>query len=146
MAAVTENTPSGEDELLDAMQELARAQQRVVQLREQNREKAIAEIIEKIRMYDLKPEELGFPKRSASPKSSRKSGLDRVVPRGAGAPGSAPSIETASGDRRSQVKPKYISPDGQASWSGRGKPPLWMKTLLDAGAKKEDFEVDKSNA
>lgn len=146
MAAVTENTPSGEDELLDAMQELARAQQRVAQLREQNRAKAISEIIEKIRMYDLKPEELGFPKSSVSPKASRKSGLDRVVPQGAPAPGSAPGIEVASGDRRSQVKPKYISPDGQDTWSGRGKPPLWMKRLLDAGARKEDFEVDKSNA
>lgn len=146
MAAVTENTPSGEDELLDAMQELARAQQRVAQLREQNRAKAIAEIIEKIRMYDLKPEELGFPKAPASPKASRKSGLDREVPQGVPEPGSAPGIETASGDRRSQVKPKYVSPDGQSTWSGRGKPPLWMKALLDAGANKEDFEVDKSNA
>lgn len=145
MAAVTENTPSGEDELLDAMQELARVQQRVAQLREQNRAKAIAEIIEKIRMYDLKPEELGFPKSPASPKASRKSGLDRVVPQGVPEPGSPPSIETASGDRRSQVKPKYISPDGQATWSGRGKPPLWMKALLDAGARKEDFEVGKSS-
>lgn len=146
MAAVTENTPSGEDELLSAMEELARVQQRVDQLREQNREKAIAEIIEKIRMYDLKPEELGFPKAPASSKASRKSGLERVVPRGAPAPGSAQSIESATGDRRSQVKPKYVSPDGQSTWSGRGKPPLWMKVLLDAGANKEDFEVDKSNA
>jgi DNA-binding protein H-NS len=146
VAAVTENPPSGEDELLSAMEELARVQQRVDQLREQNREKAIAEITEKIRMYDLKPEELGFPKIPASSKARRKSGLERAIPQGAPAPGSALSLETASGDRRSQVKPKYVSPDGQSTWSGRGKPPLWMKVLLDAGAKKEDFEVDKSNA
>lgn len=141
----TANAASEDIELLSAMEELERAQQRVAQLRQQSREKAIADVREKIKMYALTPEELGFAKSLAASRASRKNGerLANSVPR---APSAALNIETAVADGRSQVKPKYRSPDGEHTWSGRGKPPLWMQPLLDNGAKKEDFFVGKSEA
>lgn len=140
-----ENAAPEDQELLSAMEELERARQRVAQLRQLNRDKAITDIIEKIKMYDLKPEELGFAKGHA-PKSARKSGLDHPVPSTLPAVGAPSATEMHGVDGRSQVKPKYASPDGKETWSGRGKAPLWMKALLDAGHQKEEFEVSKSNS
>lgn len=142
----TANAASEDNELLSAMEELERAQQRVAQLRQQSREKALAEVREKIKMYALTPEELGFAKVRARSQASHK----KTGPQSAGSippvPGATSNSEAAVADGRSQVKPKYRSPDGQHTWSGRGKPPLWMQPLLKAGAKKEDFLVDKSGA
>jgi len=139
----TESTAPEDLELISAMVELARAQERVDQLRQQNRVKAIADIIEKIKMYEITPEELGFPKVAVPARGSRKSAGERPVQGTSPVPGAVLSIETTSGDGRSHVKPKYCSPDGKETWSGRGKPPLWMQSLLAAGAKKEDFMVKK---
>ena len=142
----TANAASDDNELLSAMEELERAQQRVAQLRQQSREKALAEVKEKIKMYALTPEELGFARAPTGAQASRK----KTSPQSAGsippALGATSNIEAAVADGRSQVKPKYRSLDGQHTWSGRGKPPLWMQPLLDEGAKKEDFLVDKSGA
>lgn len=140
----TANAASEDNELLSAMEELERAQQRVALLRQQSREKAIAEVREKIKMYALTPEELGFSKAPAVLRVSRKAG-ERPASLAPSAPGAALNIEAAAADGRSQVKPKYISPDGQHTWSGRGKPPLWMQPFLDNGKKKEDFLVNKTN-
>lgn len=43
----------------------------------------------------------------------------------------------------STAKPKYRNPANHDQvWSGRGKPPVWMRTHLDAGGDKEDFLID----
>lgn len=144
MAEGTESATSDDHELLNAMEELERAQQRVAQLRQQSREKAIADVKEKIKMYDLTPEELGFSKVMRQPQASSKS-IGQRAPSSPPSPGTALSIDTAAVDGRSQVKPKYRSLDGKDTWSGRGKPPLWMRPHLEAGGTKEDFLVDKSD-
>lgn len=144
---VTEGTAtaaSEDQELLSAMEELRRVEQRVAQLRQQSREKAIADVREKIKMYALTAEELGFSKARPASLASRKGG-ERPAASAPPAPGAALNIEAAAADGRSQVKPKYISPDGQHTWSGRGKPPLWMQPFLNNGKKKEDFLVNKSD-
>lgn len=46
------------------------------------------------------------------------------------------------GIRTNKVPMKYRHPeDGSIEWSGRGKMPLWMKDLIEQGAKKEDFLI-----
>jgi DNA-binding protein H-NS len=139
VAEAVDNAASEDQELLSAMEELQRAQERVAKLREQNRLKAVADVVEKIRMYDLKPEELGFGKVAHSGKP-RKGALSlSSQPRVPAGP--VPQmIEGVAADGRSQVKAKYRGPEGQ-EWAGRGKPPKWMTPLLSAGAKKEDFLV-----
>ena len=145
MAEAVDNAASEDQELANAMEELQRVQERVARLREQSRAKAIADVIEKIRMYDIKPEELGFAKVAARSSNPRKSGLSSTAqPSVPG--GSVPQmIEGVKADGRSQVKAKYRGPEGQ-EWAGRGKPPKWMVPLLEAGAKKEDFLAKSDDA
>ncbi len=49
----------------------------------------------------------------------------------------------ARSDAGSTAAPKYRGPNGEL-WSGRGQPPKWMKPLLVAGKKKEDFLIAKA--
>ncbi|MGX9221789.1 H-NS histone family protein (plasmid) [Massilia varians] len=127
MADGIEDEAPEDKELLSAMEELERAKQRVDQLRAQHRAKAITDVREKIKMYGLTADELGFVGISTAPaaqKPSQENDRDGV-------------------DRRSQVKPKYRSPSGSETWSGRGKAPLWLRVLLDQGHNKEEFEISE---
>lgn len=43
---------------------------------------------------------------------------------------------------KSKVKPKYRSPDNaKLVWSGRGRPPAWVKAWVDAGKKIDDLLI-----
>ena len=46
--------------------------------------------------------------------------------------------------KKREAKPKYKHPTEPLTWSGRGKHPKWMKELVDAGADKADFLIDKA--
>lgn len=140
MGSALDNALPEDHELASAIEELQRVQERVAKLREQTRAKAIADVVEKIRMYEIKPEELGFGSAAARVNIPRKSGLSSSERRQTLGGGVPTIIEGAVVDGRSQVKAKYRGPEGQA-WAGRGKPPTWMQPLLEAGAKKEDFLV-----
>jgi len=42
----------------------------------------------------------------------------------------------------SKVPPKYRNPaNASQEWTGRGVMPRWMKALIDAGKKREDFLI-----
>lgn len=46
------------------------------------------------------------------------------------------------GGPRGKVAPKYRNPNNPAeTWTGRGRMPLWIKTLTDKGAKREKFLI-----
>jgi DNA-binding protein H-NS len=42
--------------------------------------------------------------------------------------------------RRKQLPPKYISPQGQ-TWSGKGNPPRWIRELEEAGHDRDEFFI-----
>jgi DNA-binding protein H-NS len=43
---------------------------------------------------------------------------------------------------KSKVKPKYRSPDNaKLVWTGRGRPPAWVKAWVDAGKKIDDLLI-----
>ena len=42
-----------------------------------------------------------------------------------------------------KIKPKYCAPDGTL-WTGRGRMPVAIRTAVDAGAKLEDFLIEKA--
>jgi DNA-binding protein H-NS len=44
-----------------------------------------------------------------------------------------------------KVAPKYRDRSGN-TWSGRGATPRWMKAAMKAGAKRDDFLIEKSAA
>ena len=146
MAEAVDNVASEDQELASAMEELQRVQERVAMLREQSRAKAIADVVEKIRMYEIKPEELGFVRTTIRSGTPRKGGLSSAAQPSVPGGGVPQMIEGVKADGRSQVKAKYQGPEEGQEWSGRGKPPKWMQPLLDAGAKKEDFLVKSDDA
>lgn len=46
------------------------------------------------------------------------------------------------GGPRGKVAPKYRNPNNPSeTWTGRGRMPLWIKTLTDKGAKREKFLI-----
>jgi DNA-binding protein H-NS len=46
------------------------------------------------------------------------------------------------GGSRGTVAPKYRNPANAAdTWTGRGRMPVWMKTLIEKGAKREKFLI-----
>lgn len=42
---------------------------------------------------------------------------------------------------RAPAKPKYITPDGKKTWTGRGRAPKEFQALIDAGHQKEEFLI-----
>lgn len=61
--------------------------------------------------------------------------------------GAASAGVTRSRERRPypKVLPKYQNPNGSETWSGRGKQPRWLAAQLRAGAKLEDFQINRAN-
>lgn len=51
------------------------------------------------------------------------------------------SDATATTGTRAPAKPKYITPDGAKTWTGRGRAPKEFQTLIDAGHDKEEFLI-----
>ena len=48
----------------------------------------------------------------------------------------------AAGTVKAKVAPKYRNPQNSAeTWTGRGRMPLWIKTLTDKGAKRDKFLI-----
>ncbi|HEU0276891.1 MAG TPA: H-NS histone family protein [Rhodanobacteraceae bacterium] len=45
------------------------------------------------------------------------------------------------GGKTGKVPPKYKNPDGQETWSGRGKRPRWFVAALKAGKKDKDLLI-----
>ncbi len=46
------------------------------------------------------------------------------------------------GGTRGTVAPKYRNPANSVeTWTGRGRMPVWMKTLVEKGAKREKFLI-----
>ena len=50
-------------------------------------------------------------------------------------------VKEPTAPTRAPAQPKYITPDGKKTWSGRGRPPVEFKALIDAGKKIEDFLI-----
>ncbi|MBK8123995.1 MAG: H-NS histone family protein [Dokdonella sp.] len=54
------------------------------------------------------------------------------------------SAATAAGQVCQPFNAKYRDPEKpENTWAGRGKMPNWLKEKVDAGAKLEDFLIDK---
>lgn len=51
----------------------------------------------------------------------------------------------ARADSVRKAEPKYRDPKSGQTWTGRGRPAGWIQAYLDAGKKKEDFLIKKSN-
>ena len=62
------------------------------------------------------------------------------------APATAVTEVPKSAKRDASGAPKYKDPNSAATWTGKGKPPLWMKAYLDAGGSKEDLRIKRRDS
>ncbi len=58
------------------------------------------------------------------------------------APATAVTEAPKSAKRDASGAPKYKDPNSAATWTGKGKPPIWMKAHLEAGGVKDDLLID----
>jgi DNA-binding protein H-NS len=83
----------------------------------------VAEIREKMDRHGLTVADLGF---TAAERSVARSG-------GRGT--------RVGQDRRRVVAPKYQDPASGATWSGRGRTPLWLAAAMESGRSREEFLI-----
>ena len=83
----------------------------------------------------------GRPAKAAKPgrKPGRPPKADK--PEQASAKAAKPAASKAK-LARSKAKPKYRSPENaKVVWTGRGRPPAWVKAWVDAGKKMDDLLI-----
>jgi DNA-binding protein H-NS len=102
---------------------------------------AIADIKEKIRIYDITAAEIGLVKKTranAAAKPAAKAGrAAKVTMKAAKAP-KTPKAKVAA---KKPAPPKYQGPNGETWAGGRGKRPMWVNEILAAGGDMEDYKI-----
>jgi DNA-binding protein H-NS len=102
---------------LDALKRAAEAQQEAETLRLKEFNDVLAEVKEKIKLYQFSAKDLGF----ADVQRAQELGKGRS-------------------DGRAMVAPKYRSPTGE-TWAGRGKVPAWLQEYEKKGGDREQLRV-----
>lgn len=68
--------------------------------------------------------------------------LGTASPRGkAATKGAAKAGRRAGAKSKSAVAPKYRDPETGATWTGRGRPPVWLAAKLSQGRTKEEYLI-----
>jgi DNA-binding protein H-NS len=62
--------------------------------------------------------------------------------RGAGAAAKAVAGKASRKGTRTPVAPKFRDPVSGATWSGRGRTPVWLATYLEQGKAKDAFAIE----
>lgn len=99
-------------------------------------EKLRAEIdaaLEKLKKADLKAA------RQAAEKAARAHGFSLAEIAGGAIP--APAAPKKARKSPGKVAPKYRNPADGATWTGRGRQPVWFREAMAAGKKPEDFLI-----
>jgi DNA-binding protein H-NS len=99
---------------------------------------AIADIKEKIRIYDITAADIGLVKKTrakAAAKPAAKAG------RAAKATTKAFAAPKAKAAAKKPAPPKYQGPNGETWAGGRGKRPGWVNEILAAGGDMEDYKI-----
>lgn len=93
------NDANGDLSLEEMIRQRDELESRINAIRQRDRRAAIEQVREAVRQWDLSPHDIF--------------GAERRAVSGASAP-------------RITVAPKYRNPETGATWTGRGKPPLWI--------------------
>jgi DNA-binding protein H-NS len=99
--------------------EIQKLQRRAVDLRKSELPGVIKRIREAIAAYELTPADLGFSGGSSAGAATKAAAPARRGP----APGSKSTLQTGVA--------KYRDPTSGKTWTGRGKPPLWIVGVKD---------------
>jgi DNA-binding protein H-NS len=91
---------------------------------------AIAEIKAKMAMYGITPEDLGGKAKAVRGRKPKLAKADK------------PAKDKAKPAKtRKPVAVKYRNPETGETWTGRGQPSKWLKSMEAAGRKREEFAV-----
>lgn len=108
--------------------EIERLNKQAQLLQSKQRKPVISSILRSMKEYGITPEEIsaayGKPGAKAHP-----SGLSK-----------APKVAKASGTKK-PVAPKYRHPATSATWTGRGKAPLWIVEAEKNGQTRQQFLI-----
>lgn len=131
--------------LIELQTQIAALQQRAAEVRSKQYRNALSDIASLMKAFGITLDEV---KKASSSGNSRKRATKSGKRRGRPSKVATKTTLTKKASRkvrkgkasRRPAAVKYKGPGGE-SWSGRGKQPVWLRTLLDQGKKLEDFKV-----
>jgi len=88
----------------------------------ENANKALAEIDKILSQYKLRVEDIDWRQLKKKTQISDRTKLGKRT----NVPQEKKARKRPKNDRRSAVAPKYLNPNGEEKWSGRGRTPLWI--------------------
>jgi DNA-binding protein H-NS len=108
--------------------EIERLNKQAQLLQSKQRKPVIASILRSMKEYDITPEEItaAFGKPGTTTRQT--------------ATNKAPKATQASGTKK-PVAPKYRHPGTSATWTGRGKAPLWIVEAEKNGQPRQQFLI-----
>ena len=95
-----------------------RAQKELV--RRNNLDDALAEILKVLSKYNLSVDDIDWARTRKPTKKNNRENIRTQNPK-----------KGSQKDQRSQVSSKYLNPNGNEKWSGRGRPPVWVKNICE---------------
>jgi DNA-binding protein H-NS len=107
--------------------EIEKLQKQAQQLQSKSRKPVMNAIIRSMKEYGITPEDvsIAFGKTSGASKSS----------------GTKPPKASKRAATKKPVAPKYRHPESGATWTGRGKAPLWVMEAEKNGQMREQFLI-----
>ena len=103
--------------------------------RRDNMGKAIADIKKVLKTYKLRAENIDWSQLNKSTTVGKKKNTSIKS-------NSANKTKAKKGskrDQRSSVAPKYLNPNGEEQWTGRGRTPSWVAIICE----KENIDIEK---
>jgi len=105
--------------------EIERLHKQAQLLQSKQRRPVITSILRSMKEYDITPEEIAAAFGKSGPKTSKTSRVKTAKPQGTKKP----------------VAPKYRHPATSATWTGRGKAPLWIVEAEKNGQTRQQFLI-----
>ena len=114
--------------LIELQSQITTLQKQAAELKARDFDSTVIEIRETMQLFGITIKDIQAPQRK--PKKT-KEGTTAVK-----------KVKLASKSVSKPVEAKYRGPEGQ-TWSGRGLSPKWLAALIEQGAMREDFLIQK---
>ena len=107
--------------------------------RRDNMGKALADIKKVLMKYKLRAEDIDWRQLN----KARKAGNKKKLSGKSNAPVKIKAKGRLKPDQRSSVAPKYLNPNGNEKWTGRGRTPGWVMNICEQeNIDIENFKLD----
>ena len=117
--------------LMDIQGQIEQLQKQAAELKARDFDKTVEEIRAKMLVFGITEKDLQVVKRG--PRAGKGKSKSEVSTK-------KRSMADSKKSAGKPVAPKYRGPNGE-TWSGRGLSPKWLSSLVEQGAKREDFAI-----